>query len=329
MQVLERRREALEAALLEKGAQAQFEPRAIKQRFVPGAGLAQFRSDGIELLVFAGQGLGLGVGDGVHLGREVADAVAVGREAEFHLGRNLVALGDRHLTHVVAEAAEFRPLPIVPGARRAHPGADAVLHLRIGPMADDDFARQTHAGVDEARLPVAVGRLVQVHEVHVDRVPRQVAIELGVEMDERLLERVQPAHPHFRRRERVHPKDQAGAVRIGIRVEAKLRDFVRRRQQGLEFGLEREFGRARERARDLSPMGRDLLERTRTVEMLRAANEPDFGGGEIDHGHFRFLTFRRTEGHARCAYLISSRLFITCDRSADLVSPPKLSCSSR
>ena len=242
VQVFERRREALEAALLEKGAQAQFEPRAIKQGFVPGAGLAQFRSDGIELLVFAGQGLGLGVGDGVHLGREVADAVAVGREAEFHLGRNLVALGDRHLTHVVAEAAEFRPLPIVPGARRAHPGADAVLHLRIRPMADDDFARQTHARVDEARLPVAVGRLVQVHEVHVDRVPRQVAIELGVEMHERLLKRVEPAHPHFRRRKRMHPNDQAGAARIGIRVEAKLRDLVGRGQQGLEFGLEREFG---------------------------------------------------------------------------------------
>ena len=132
--------------------------------------------------------MAFGVGDGVHLGGEVADAVAVGREAELHFGRDLVALGDRHLAHVVAEAAEFRALPIVPGARRAHPGADAVLHLRIGPMADDDLAGETHAGVDEARLPVAVGRLVQVHEVHVDRVPGKVAIELGVEMDERLLE---------------------------------------------------------------------------------------------------------------------------------------------
>ena len=83
----------------------------------------------------------------------------------------------------------------------------------------------------------------------------------------------------------MHPQDQAGAVRIGIRFEAELGDFVRRRQQGLEFGLEREFGRACECARDLSPMGRDLLQRTRTVQMLRAADEPDFGGGEIDHGH--------------------------------------------
>ena len=57
-------------------------------------------------------------------------------------------------------------------------------------MADDDLARETQAGVDEASFPVAVRRLVQVHEVHVDRVPGQVAIELGMEVDEWLLKRV-------------------------------------------------------------------------------------------------------------------------------------------
>ena len=259
MQIFERGREALEAAVFQKGAHAQFKPRAIEQRFVPSAGLAQFRRDRVALLIFTCEGLDLGVGDRIHLGHEIADAIAVGRESELHFRRDLVALGDRDLTHVVAETAEFRALPIVPGARRAHPGADAVLDLRVGPMADDDLARETHAGVDEARLPVAVRGLVQVHEVHVDRVPGQVTIELGVKMDERLLKRVQPAHPHFRGRKRVHPKDEAGAVRIGVRVEAKLGDFVRRRQQGLEFGLERELGRGRKRARDLLRVRRDLL----------------------------------------------------------------------
>jgi hypothetical protein len=115
------------------------------------------------------------------------------------------------------------------------------------------------------RLPVAVRGLVQIHEVHVDRVPREVTIELGVEMRERLLKRVQPAHPHFRWRKRVHPQDEAGAVRIGVRVKAKLGDFVRSRQQGLEFGLQRELGRVRKRARDLPSMRGDLLERTGTI----------------------------------------------------------------
>ena len=39
---------------------------------------------------------------------------------------------------------------------------------------------------DEAELAVAVGRLVQVHEVHVDLRPRQLAIELRVQVRHRL-----------------------------------------------------------------------------------------------------------------------------------------------
>ena len=177
----------------------------------------------------------------------------------------------------------------MPGARRAHPGSDAVLDLGVGPMADDDFARETHAGVNEARLPVAMRGLVQVHEVHVDRVPGQVAIELGVKMDERLLKRVQPAYPHFRRRKRVHPEYEAGAVGIGVRIKAELGDFVRRRQQAFEFGLERELRRGRKGACDLLRMRRDQLERPRAVEMLGAANEPDLWVREIDHSRLSFL----------------------------------------
>ena len=55
VQIFERGREALEAAVLQKGAQAQFEPRAIEQRLVPGAGLAQFGGDRVALLIFTRQ----------------------------------------------------------------------------------------------------------------------------------------------------------------------------------------------------------------------------------------------------------------------------------
>ena len=92
-------------------------------------------------------------------------------------------------------------------------------------MADDDLAREAHPRVNEAELPVAVRGLVEIHEVHVDRVPREVTIELRVEMHERLLKRVQPAHPHLRWRKRVHPQDEAGAVRIGSSRQGKAWRF--------------------------------------------------------------------------------------------------------
>ena len=45
----------------------------------------------------------------------------------------------------------------------------------------------THPRLDEAGLPVAVGGLVKVHEVHVDLSPGQIPVELRVQVEERLL----------------------------------------------------------------------------------------------------------------------------------------------
>ena len=72
---------------------------------------------------------------------------------------------------------------------------------------------QAQARADEPELPVAVRRLVQVHEVHVDLGPGKLAIELGMQVGQRLLEAREPGDPHLRRREGVHPGDHAGAGR--------------------------------------------------------------------------------------------------------------------
>jgi hypothetical protein len=87
-------------------------------------------------------------------------------------------------------------------------------------VPDDHLAIQAHAAADKAELAVAVGRLVQVHKVHIDVGPGQVAIILRVQMHERLLERAQAGDPHLGRREGVHPGDQADAVGGGVRIQA-------------------------------------------------------------------------------------------------------------
>ncbi len=55
-------------------------------------------------------------------------------------------------------------------------------------MANDHFAMHPQPRADEPELAAAVGRLVEVHEVHVDRRPRDLAIELRVQMQQRLLQ---------------------------------------------------------------------------------------------------------------------------------------------
>jgi hypothetical protein len=52
---------------------------------------------------------------------------------------------------------------------------------------------------------------------------------------------------------------------MGIGFKAELGDFIRRREESFEFGLERELGRTRECARNLTRVGRDLLQGTWTV----------------------------------------------------------------
>ena len=66
-------------------------------------------------------------------------------------------------------------------------------------MAGDHSVLLTHTRADEAELAAAVRGLVQVHEVHVDAVPRQGGIELSVELQQRFVEDCQAVDPHFGR----------------------------------------------------------------------------------------------------------------------------------
>ena len=199
VQVFESGGEALEAAGFEKGAESEFNACAVAERRMARAAFAQRRGDAVELFVLGAE---LGDGrfvDGVDVLDEIADAIAVDGKAELGFGGDFVAFGHGDLAHVVAKACELAALPIVPGARRAHPDGDAVLHFGVGPMPDDDLAPEPQAGMDEPGFAVAMCGLVEVHEVHVDLGPGQVAIELGVEMQEGFAQRGEAADPHLRR----------------------------------------------------------------------------------------------------------------------------------
>ena len=104
----------------------------------------------------------------LHALHQVPDAETVHRVAEADLGFHLVPLGDRHLAHVVPEPGHLQALRVLPGAGGPHPDGELLLHLAVLPVPHDHRALQAHARADEAELPVAVRRLVEVHEVHVD-----------------------------------------------------------------------------------------------------------------------------------------------------------------
>ena len=220
MEVFERVGEALGTDFRQQGGEPKFETGTVAELRVAGTGFFEGWGDRIEFLIRGDQIGNRLVGDSIDLGDEIADAVAVNLEAEFDLGSDFIALGDGNITHVVAKAGKLGALPVVPGMGGTHPSGDAILDLGVGPVADHHFAAETEARVDEPGLAVSVGRLVQVHEIHVNGLPRQVAIELGVEVKKGLLERSEAADPHLRGREGVHPKNEAGAVVVGVGLDA-------------------------------------------------------------------------------------------------------------
>jgi hypothetical protein len=74
-------------------------------------------------------------------------------------------------------------LRFVVAAGGAGPGTDAGGHGQVLPVPRDRLAGDAQAGLDVRELAVPVRGLVEVHEVHVDLGPREIAVELRVEVE--------------------------------------------------------------------------------------------------------------------------------------------------
>ncbi len=208
VQVLEGVGEGDEPAVGQERAQPELDARTVPQRVGAVAAGTERGDDVVLVEVGRDERVDLSVAGVVDGADEVADAIPVGREAQPADGLDLVAVGHRDVAHVLAEPGDAAAVPIVPCPRRPRPGPDPVLDLGVRPVAGDDRPLQPQPGGHEPELPVAVGGLVEVHEVHVDRRPRDVAMVLGMEVEERLVQALQPGDPHLGRGERVHPHDQ-------------------------------------------------------------------------------------------------------------------------
>jgi hypothetical protein len=77
---------------------------------------------------------------------------------------------------------------LVDGCRGPCPDADPLGDLGIPPVAHHGGPAEPKAALEVAEFAVSVGRLVEVHEVHVDLRPREIAVVLRVEMEQGLLE---------------------------------------------------------------------------------------------------------------------------------------------
>src|SRR5262249_28755227 len=104
------------------------------------------------------------------------------------LGLDFVAFSYGYKAHVVTKACDSSALRVIPGCCWACPDVDLVAHRRVFPVADHDLPRQPQPRADKSELAVAVRRLIQIHKVHIDLVPGNVAVILRMQMEERLMQ---------------------------------------------------------------------------------------------------------------------------------------------
>ena len=107
------------------------------------------------------------------------------------------------------------------------------MRLFILPVTGDHGMLLTHTCADEAELTTAVRSLVQVHKVHINAVPRQGGVELGVELHQRFVEDSQAVNPHFGRGEGMQPDHHPCTAIVVVSVTTDSGNLVRGSSQRL------------------------------------------------------------------------------------------------
>ena len=267
-------------------------PQLLARRLIQGGTKPPARlhrlGQGVGRLIFGQQRLDVALGHGIDHLDQIADRVVVHLIAELDLGLNLVALGDRHVAHVVAKTGDLEVAAVVDGGGDAHPVANLLSGLFILPVTHHHGAGQPQPGPHEAELASAVGGLVQVHEVHVDLAPGEIPVELGVKLQQGLLQLAQRRDPHLGGGEGVHPHHEPDAALVVIGIAGYRAYLVQGGAGGLEHYLDRQAGALVELAGDGVGVIGHLLQGGGAIQVLAADQEPHF---QLFHQFHEFVLF--------------------------------------
>src|ERR1019366_8662329 len=102
---------------------------------------------------------------------KISYSIAKDRIAQPDLCCHLVAFCYCYFPHVVAKASDFERLCVVPRTCGTSPCGELVLYILILPKSGDHLAIDAQAASNKSELTVTVRRLVEIHEIHVDRGP--------------------------------------------------------------------------------------------------------------------------------------------------------------
>jgi hypothetical protein len=157
------------------------------------------------------------------------------------------------------------------------------VNVRVSPRSHYDLAWKTHSRNHEPEFPLARSRLVQVHEVHVNGGPRELFVELRVQMEKRFCKRTQATDPHAGRRERVHPHNQTKAIPRTVGIQAQPLYGLAAGHNRFDNDLYGNKRRSRESGSDDRGVFLNCFQRFFSIEMLAARNKPKLHARKINH----------------------------------------------
>ena len=232
--------------------------------------------DGVELLVLFNELIGFSVGNLLVVVHEAADGVVVDVVAQALLELYAVAVGHGNVVHVHAEHEAAYVVGISYAGSHAGPYGNLLLCLFVLPVAADDLAGHAHAGADVSELDVAVGALVEVHEVHVDLAPGNLGVVLCVEVEEGLLQLLQAFDPHLGGREGVHPGDDTCALLVVVGSEHDLLHFLGAVGRALIYNLHGDIAALVQSGNHFLGVSVDSYDSITSIEQLCTSHPPKF-----------------------------------------------------
>ena len=136
--------------------------------------------------------------------------------AQYLLEGDLVTIGHGDIVHLVAEADDQAVLCIGNTGADTLPHSDVLECLLVFSVTDNGLAGLAQTGKDMSELTVAVRALVEVHEVHVDVVPWNLLMVLGMQVEKGFAKDLHALDPHLSGGEGMHPADHADALAVYV-----------------------------------------------------------------------------------------------------------------
>ena len=148
--------------------------------------ISAFQKYLILIIIFFDLRVNISFGNRLYFCRNFIHRICVDLPSELDLRLYLIALGNGNIPHIIRDPHDTDVAALDHADRRAHPGADLFLNVRILPVSHDDLPLHAKAAEDVSVLSVSMRRLVLVHEVHVNGVIWNLAVELRMEVKQRL-----------------------------------------------------------------------------------------------------------------------------------------------